>query len=318
VILSLEIERQKTSVASRSFLVLSRWIRIKSAPATPYEEDIGQDDSRFLTNFAPMQSIVTSHAQNDSGMFELNFHDERYLPFEGAGVISRWRIELAQDKQLRQFDYDTISDVLLHLRYTARDGGGLLKAAAIDRLKAMVAESEDVPLPRLFSARHESGSEWSKVLRPLESESKHVLKLGLIRERFPFPFRNRQFTLKEIELFLKFKGDVIYPNGDLLQVFVRSPETDPTAETSSLPGGTFSSLLNQYAGLPRVSPIPLDQDLLGNWQIEVQKADVQILLPSLRRVVSTSNTAEQPLADLAEALHDIYVVCRYAIGDLVE
>jgi hypothetical protein len=36
-----------------------------------------------------MQSIATSHAQNDSGMFELNFRDERYLPFEGAGAISR-------------------------------------------------------------------------------------------------------------------------------------------------------------------------------------------------------------------------------------
>ena len=27
-------------------------------------------------------------------MFELNFHDERHVPFEGAGAISRWRIEL--------------------------------------------------------------------------------------------------------------------------------------------------------------------------------------------------------------------------------
>jgi hypothetical protein len=30
------------------------------------------------------QSIATSNAQNDDGMFELNFRDERYLPFEGA------------------------------------------------------------------------------------------------------------------------------------------------------------------------------------------------------------------------------------------
>ena len=237
-----------TSIAC-TLTLLSNKTRIKSGPATPYKEDAEESDSRFLTNFAPMQSIVTSHAQNDSGMFELNFHDDRYLPFEGAGVISRWRIELAQDQELRQFDYDTISDVLLHLRYTARDGGGLLKAAAIDRLKAIVAESEDVPLPRLFSARHEFASEWYKFLRPLESESKHVLKLSLIRERFPFPFRNRQFTLKEIELFLKFKGEVIHPSGNLLQVFVRSPETDPTAETSSLPGGTFNSLPTQYRWL---------------------------------------------------------------------
>ena len=299
--------------------LLSNKTRIKSAPAQPYAEDTEEDDNRFVTGFAPMQFIVTSHAQNDSGLFELNFRDDRYLPFEGAGVISRWRLELMQDKELRHFDYDTISDVILHLRYTARDGGGLLKTAAMDALKVMVSESDEVPLPRLFSARHEFASEWYKFLRPSESESKHVLKLNLVRERFPFPFRNRELTLKQMELFLKFKDDVTgyMDSGALLNAYVRSPETDPMAETDSLPGGNFTSLSNQYAGLPRISPITLDEDLLGNWQIEVQKTDVQTLLPSLKRVVSDSNTAEQPLTDLAAAIEDLYVVCHYAIGDLV-
>ena len=35
--------------------------------------------------------------------------DERFLPFEGAGVISKWRLELPG--QYPQFDYSTISDV---------------------------------------------------------------------------------------------------------------------------------------------------------------------------------------------------------------
>ena len=302
--------------------LLSNKVRVSSNLQKGYaEQEEEEEDTRFVTNFAPLQSIATSHAQNDSGMFELNFRDERYLPFEGAGVISRWRIELIQDKELRQFDYDTISDVILHLKYTARDGGGLLKTAAIGALKALPAESEGAPLPRLFSARHEFPSDWYKFLRPLESESNHILKLNLIRERFSFPLRNRQLTLKEMELFLRFKGDVIYPSGDLLQAFVRSPDTDPTAETDSLPNGNFtSSLPNQYAGLPHVSPITLDQDpdLFGNWQIEVRKNDVQTLLSSLKRVVSDSNTSEQQLTNLTAAFEDIYVVCHYAIGELVE
>jgi hypothetical protein len=298
--------------------LVSNKARVKNVPANPYAEAEDSEDSRFVSNFAPIQSIVTSHAQNDSGLFELNFHDERYLPFEGAGAISRWRIELTQEKDLRQFDYDTISDVVLHLKYTARDGGGALKTAATDALKALVTESEDVPLARLFSARSEFASEWHRFLKPLESQSNHTLRLGLTRERFPFPVRNRSLTLKEMELFLKFKGEVIHPTGDLLNVFVRSPETDPAAETDSLPGGMFSSLANQYAGAPHVSGITLDQDLFGNWQIEVQKTDVQALLQSLKRVVSDSNTADQPLTDLIDGLEDIYVVCHYSIGDLVE
>jgi len=45
---------------------------------------------------------MVSHGKNDPGMFELNFHDERYLPFEGAGAIRTWSLELADD--LRSFN----------------------------------------------------------------------------------------------------------------------------------------------------------------------------------------------------------------------
>jgi hypothetical protein len=65
-------------------------------------------DPRFTSGIARVESIATSSGQNDSGMFELNFRDERYLPFEGAGVISQWKLELPNE--FRQFDYDTISD----------------------------------------------------------------------------------------------------------------------------------------------------------------------------------------------------------------
>src|SRR5262249_45151960 len=56
-------------------------------------------------------TIATSHAQNDAGVFDLNFRDERYLPFEGAGAVnSTWTLELPRD--IRMFDYGSISDVI--------------------------------------------------------------------------------------------------------------------------------------------------------------------------------------------------------------
>ena len=33
-------------------------------------------------------AIATSTAQSDAGVFEFNFRDERYMPFEGAGAVS--------------------------------------------------------------------------------------------------------------------------------------------------------------------------------------------------------------------------------------
>lgn len=78
----------------------------------------------------PITAIAVSSLEDESGVFELNFHDERYLPFEGAGAISKWRIELPD--KFKQFDYDTISDVIIRLRYTSVDGGDKLKKPASD------------------------------------------------------------------------------------------------------------------------------------------------------------------------------------------
>ena len=85
-------------------------------------------DPRIVRQYGAREAIATSSGQNDSGMFELNFRDERYLPFEGSGVISTWQLQLPGDPSKSepvQFDYNTITDVILHLRYTAREGGGL-------------------------------------------------------------------------------------------------------------------------------------------------------------------------------------------------
>src|SRR5262249_51700562 len=68
--------------------------------------------NRFVDTSGGTQSIVTSSAQNDAGLFEVNLRDERYLPFEGSGVISQWKLELVKETQ--QFDWTTISDVVMH------------------------------------------------------------------------------------------------------------------------------------------------------------------------------------------------------------
>ena len=140
--------------------LLNHSVRHNSNSAGNYARSIENDDPRFTDSFGAIQSIVTSSAQNDSGMFETNLRDERYLPFEGAGVISSWRIELPAE--FRQFNYDTISDVILHIRYTAREGGKLLKASAVKNTEGLVKDAAAAGSVRLFSVRHEFPTEWAK------------------------------------------------------------------------------------------------------------------------------------------------------------
>ncbi|WP_253299828.1 Tc toxin subunit A-related protein [Wolbachia endosymbiont of Chironomus riparius] len=63
----------------------------------PREEEQPENDLlRF--NWKPNQEIAISKADQDSGLFELSFGDERYLPFEGTGVVSTWEIESSSSK----------------------------------------------------------------------------------------------------------------------------------------------------------------------------------------------------------------------------
>ena len=82
-------------------------------------------DDQLRSDWRDKQQIALSKGINDNGMFELNFHDERYLPFEGTGAVSSW--ELRMPKATNRIDFDSISDVIIHLRYTALDGGASLR-----------------------------------------------------------------------------------------------------------------------------------------------------------------------------------------------
>lgn len=145
----------------------------KDAGGQDYRKSV--DDPRFIDDYSSIQSIITSGAQADTGLFEANLRDERYLPFEGAGAISRWRLELPSE--IRQFDYDTISDVILHVRYTARDGGSRLKQSAASHARDFIAKVAPV---RLFSVRHEFPNEWAKF------KSGQDLNIEIKPEHYPF------------------------------------------------------------------------------------------------------------------------------------
>ncbi|WP_368910966.1 neuraminidase-like domain-containing protein [Proteus vulgaris] len=67
-------------------------------------------------------AIAISHGMNDSGQFQLNFNDDRYLPFEGLPVNDTSTLTLsfpdATDKQKEMLL--TLNDIILHINYTIR------------------------------------------------------------------------------------------------------------------------------------------------------------------------------------------------------
>ncbi|HEV8358943.1 MAG TPA: insecticidal toxin protein, partial [Candidatus Thermoplasmatota archaeon] len=168
----------------------------------------GTEDARFDDYFGSVQSIVTSSAQNDAGMFETNLRDERYLPFEHAGAVSEWQLELPADPskgEPAQFDYGTISDVILHLRYTAREGGGLLRTAALAHAAQLIKDAEAAGSMRLLSVRHEFPSEWARFLsEPPAANGRPELSLKLRPEHYPFWAQGLE-TVARVELLVESK-----------------------------------------------------------------------------------------------------------------
>jgi len=211
----------------------------------------GADDIRFSDHFGSLDSVVTSSAQNDGGLFEANLHDERVLPFEGTGAASQWQLQLPNE--VRVFDYDTIADVVLHVRYTAREGGMVLKQKATENLTQLIDAAQALGSVRLFSIRHDFPSEWAR-FKAATIDGGHPtapLTLTLREEHYPFWSKKRLGSLKSVDIFARTaknsvnvvdggNTDTLVKNKPLGDLRVGSLQTIPLPA----PTGTFTLSFN--------------------------------------------------------------------------
>lgn len=250
------------------------------------------DDPRFADSAGTVQSIVTSGAQNDSGMFETNLRDDRYLPFEGQGAISAWRIELP--KNFKTFDYNTISDVVLHVRYTSRDGGAQLKNQADLELQTALNEFIRIEgrrgLAQMFSLRHEFPTEWSRFLNAPAGAALGTLTAGFTKDRFPFLFQGKNITISTMEVYVKVKPGVTDHTKDTIKISLAAGNTAP-APPNSLPMDDWNALVHCSKD---VNSIP------GTFTMNAWRP----------------GSGSQPTIPLdPNAIQDIMIVCRYAVSN---
>ncbi|KAH6950875.1 hypothetical protein DER45DRAFT_493623 [Fusarium avenaceum] len=157
-------------------------------------------DEAFRTDRVPICAVAISSGSHDSGVFDLNFAGDRYLPFEGAGAISSWRLDIPTE--FKRFDYSTIADVQIHLQYTSLEGGACLRAAANgavrNALKAVDSgsASNGGGLYAMWSLSSDFVNEWYGFTSQLDAARKDktagagtkeiTMKLGDLHQRLPF------------------------------------------------------------------------------------------------------------------------------------
>jgi Tc toxin complex TcA C-terminal TcB-binding domain len=181
----------------------SSTVRVSSLLANGvYARDTTQSDDRFTDYFGTSDIIVTSGGTNDTGMFETNLRDERFLPFEGAGAISTWNLSLPE--QLQSFDYTTISDVILHIRYTARQAGDPLAAQATKELTAMLDTAGQSSQALLFCLRYDFPTQWSAFVNGAGD-----FAVTLEKQFFPYSVQSAaKLTIDSLTLYAESAGSV--------------------------------------------------------------------------------------------------------------
>jgi hypothetical protein len=100
-------------------------------------------------DWRPSQQIALSDLEeghDNNGLFELRYDDDRYLPFEGTGAVSRWRLAAGRVPA-------GVLDVSITVKYTAEQGGDTFAAAVRGMLRPY-------PSARYFQVAAEFGQEW--------------------------------------------------------------------------------------------------------------------------------------------------------------
>jgi len=112
------------------------------------------------------------------------------------------------------FDYATISDVILHLRYTACPGVDTAKVK--DALTAVFQQTSPSNLALLISLRHDFPTEWSAFANGTDD-----FQVTIRRDHLPYFTQGKTITITGFDLY----GQNVGAHG---------PAGDPQAATSGL------------------------------------------------------------------------------------
>jgi len=249
---------------------------VDSTDSTTYPKRTDGSEDRFIENLAMIQSIATSSSQNDHGLFFLDFKDDRFLPFEGAGAISSWKLELPGT--FRGFDYSTISDVVMTVHYTAKEGGTILRESSEGHLATFTENSVSAPLDRIFSMKHEFSNEWYRFLHPAETDTDQQVEIELKKERFPYMFSDKTIKISTVDVILQLKNPSLYSNSNKLNLYLTPPSSSEiistlTANTSS----TSDTYLNgQPVNLGLTAAMTLADDPIS-FTLAAKESDIQTI-----------------------------------------
>jgi hypothetical protein len=230
------------------------------------DADSVDGDDRFAVLRVPISATALSSAQGDMGRHEIALTD-RYRPFEGAGVVSRWRFQLPDG--FRAFDYGTVSDVVMQIRYTSLDGGDKLRDVAAGAVADYVAKQEETSsdgegLYMFFDLRADFASEWYAAFGTGASGAAREMRLDNVYARLPV-FTRRTAPGKILALSAVVLGREGLSADDVTLVQVGADGSDQVTATFGPGKGVGDDLLGIVSDDTHGMPMPMT-----NWRLRVK------------------------------------------------
>jgi hypothetical protein len=275
----------------------------------------GKTKRRKDTTGAPLEvgnppciRAAFSVSQNDSGTFEANMRDERYLPFEGAGAISTWSVSLFNSKEttsgftppeLASFDPDSISDVILHIKYTAQDSGSdTFNDTRRTAVQSFLETSSEFSLSRVFSLKHEFPTEWFAYENAIAASVTGSLDFQLKIEHFPIMCANKTVKISGIKMCAR------YNDVEDVTTFALTGNTSPSTGPGAGLGGVTLVSVTDISGtnISSIRKDPGTTDLSGS-SVNIDK--------DLNRNFSLSYTGAS--TTLMNKLKDVYFIVLYKL-----
>lgn len=198
------------------------------------------------------------------------------------------------------FDYGAISDLVVHVHYTARNGGDLVRNAAeselAEALNAVSDAAGGTGLMRRISLRHEAPTAWAAfVQQPVGTRNNIALPLD--RALLPYFIGDRAVEITGLAVLPRLARDRYGTYRDSLSGSLRPlGEVDANAAVLSFNPWLAPVLRAEWAGV-----VDIDLRAPGG-------GDPSPWLLSLRRAMP----AEQPLEP--DALEDVELILRYRLA----
>jgi hypothetical protein len=277
-------------------------------------KDQGPTDDRFVKSPYVIKALSTSSAEDDAGMFQLDLRDEKLLPFEGSGAISTWTIEVP--RETNRFPLHKISDVVLHLRYTSRDGGQALRSAALNEADTPVG---DPPVlvnrlkqrVRVISARGIFHVQWAKFVKGNEGLTANELELPIASRHFWSFFGESRVQIVKVEISATFAKkynppDPLPAEPEMVDFKLRRPDGEDCGDLHLPFRRGEPSVAIAFGKGPLLAPVKVlseDDPAYERWVLTVSSGEE----PSAIR--SSVSGGAGPLK--SDALEDIWIHVTY-------